>query len=120
MVTTGGCRCRSVRHSIRAPPIVTRSCWCRVCQYIGAASGTVNVCFPSPALKVAGELRDYHMIADCSNVLRRRFCPACGTHLFSASEDRQQLIFVRVGTIDGPEIASRALKIWSSSAPRCG
>jgi hypothetical protein len=117
MEITGGCLCRSVRYSISAAPIVTRICWCRVCQYIGAGSGTVNICFPSAALKVTGELRDYHMIADSSNVLRRRFCPACGIHLISASETRPQLIFVRAGTLDDPELARPAMTIWTSSAP---
>jgi hypothetical protein len=117
MEITGGCLCRSVRYLISAAPIVTRVCWCRVCQHIGAGSGTVNTCFPSAALKVTGELRDYHMIADSGNVVRRRFCPSCGTHLFSVSEARPQLIFVRAGTLDDPELAQPAMTIWTSSAP---
>jgi hypothetical protein len=48
-----------VRYSISAAPIVTCTCWCRVCQYIGAGSATVNTCFPSEALTVSGELRDF-------------------------------------------------------------
>jgi len=38
MDITGGCLCRAVRYSSSAAPIVTRACWCRVCQYIGAGS----------------------------------------------------------------------------------
>jgi len=55
MEITGGCLCRAVRYSISAAPIVTRTCWCRVCQYIGAGSATVNTCFPSEAVTVSGE-----------------------------------------------------------------
>jgi hypothetical protein len=117
MEITGGCLCRAVRYSISAAPIVTRICWCRVCQYIGAGSGTVNSCFPSAGLEVSGELRDYRMTADSGNVSHRRFCPSCGTHLFSASEARPQLVFVRVGTLDDPELARPAMTIWTSSAP---
>jgi hypothetical protein len=114
---TGGCLCKAVRYRIGAAPIVTRSCWCRVCQYIGAGSATVNSCFPSAALEVTGELRDYRMVADSSNVAHRRFCPICGTHLFSASEARPHLVFVRAGTLDDPEIARPSLTIWTASAP---
>src|ERR1700686_1404092 len=95
MQITGGCLCRAVRYSIRAAPIVTRTCWCRVCQYIGAGGATVNTCFPSESLTVSGELRDYRLTADSGNVAHRRFCGACGTHLFSASEARPHLIFAR-------------------------
>jgi len=114
---TGGCLCRAVRYTIRAAPLVTRTCWCRVCQYIGAGSATVNTCFPSEALEVTGELRDYRMIADSGNTSHRRFCPVCGTHLFSASEARPHLVFVRAGTLDDPEIARPELTIWTASAP---
>src|SRR2546430_11751999 len=64
MEITGGCLCRAVRYSISAAPIVTRTCWCRVCQYLGAGNATVNACFPSAALTVSGELRDYCLIAE--------------------------------------------------------
>jgi hypothetical protein len=117
MDLTGGCLCRAVRYAISAPPIVTRACWCRVCQYIGAGSGTVNVCFPSAALTVQGELRDYPLTADSGNVMHRRFCAACGTQLFSEAEARPHLIFVRAGTLDDPEIAKPAATIWTSEAP---
>ena len=117
MEITGGCLCRAVRYRISAAPLVTRSCWCRVCQYIGAGSGTVNAFFPSAALSVSGELRDYLLTADSGNVMHRRFCPTCGTHLFSASEARPQLVSVRAGTLDDPEIARPSLTIWTASAP---
>jgi hypothetical protein len=117
MDITGGCLCRQVRFSISAAPIVTRACWCRVCQYIGAGSGTVNVCFPSAALTVSGELRDYSLVADSGNLMQRRFCPTCGTHLFSAAQARPHLIFVRAGALDDPEVAQPAMTIWTSAAP---
>jgi len=118
MQVTGGCLCTAVRYSIDAAPIVTRTCWCRVCQYIGAGSATVNVCFPSAAVTVRGELRDYQLRADSGNLMHRRFCPVCGTHLFSAAETRPHLVFVRAGTLDDPEAARPAMTIWTASAPR--
>ncbi|HET7755657.1 MAG TPA: GFA family protein [Steroidobacteraceae bacterium] len=117
MQITGGCLCRAVRYSIGAAPIVTRVCWCRVCQYIGAGGATVNTCFPSAALELSGETRDLALVADSGNVSHRRFCPACGTHLFSVSEARPQLVFVRAGTLDDVEIARPAATIWTASAP---
>jgi hypothetical protein len=114
---TGGCLCRFVRYRITAQPIVTRVCLCRVCQYLGAGSGTVNACFPKPAMTIEGEPADYRSVADSGNVMHRRFCPKCGTQLFSEAESRPHLIFVRVGTLDDPEIAPPSVTIWTSSAP---
>src|SRR5687768_17465649 len=98
MTITGGCLCKSVRYRFAAPPVVTRACWCRVCQYLGAGSGTVNVCFTTAAMSLEGELADYRSVADSGNVMHRRFCRKCGTPLFSEAEVRPHLIFVRAGT----------------------
>jgi hypothetical protein len=117
MEVTGGCLCRQVRYRITAAPIVTRVCWCRLCQYLGAGSATVNVCFPSNAITIEGEMRDYSNVAESGNKMHRRFCPTCGTALFSEAEVRPHLIFVRAGTLDDPEIAKPSATIWTSQAP---
>lgn len=117
MEITGGCLCGSVRYRFTAAPIVTRVCWCRDCQYLGAGSGTVNVCFPTRAMFVEGTTEDYRSVADSGTAMHRRFCPRCGTPLFSEAETRPHLVFVRVGTLDDPEIARPAATIWTVSAP---
>ena len=117
MEFTGGCLCKAVRYRITATPIVTRYCWCRVCQYFAAGNATVNTCFPSDAITIDGSLTDYVSIADSGNKMHRRFCPACGTPMFSAAESRPHLIFVRSGTLDQPALIKPAMTIWTSSAP---
>jgi hypothetical protein len=114
---TGGCLCGAIRYCFTAPPIVTRVCWCRVCQYIGAGNATVNICFPTNAFTLEGAPLDYRSIAESGNVMHRRFCGTCGTALFSEAEARPHLIFVRVGTLDDPEIAKPAMTSWTSAAP---
>jgi hypothetical protein len=117
MITTGGCLCRAVRYEIAAEPIATRFCWCRVCQYFGAGNATVNTAFPKGALATSGETRDYQSVADSGSHMHRRFCPICGTHLFSEAESRPHLVFVRVGTLDEPARVRPSATIWASSAP---
>ena len=113
----GGCLCRAVRYRSDAQPIVTRVCWCRLCQYLATGNASVNVCFPSAAVAIEGGLSDYRTVADSGNVMHRRFCPVCGTHLFSAAEARPHLLFVRAGTLDDRELARPAMTIWTSQAP---
>jgi hypothetical protein len=117
MTISGGCLCGAVRYESSAAPLITRVCWCRLCQYLGAGSGTVNVCFQTGSFAVRGTTSDYVSIADSGNVLHRRFCPACGTPLFSAAESRPHLVFARAGTLDDPEIARPAMTIWTATAP---
>jgi len=117
MTVSGQCLCGAVRFRITAAPITTRICWCRVCQRIGAGSATVNVCFPSQAVSVEGELKDYVSTADSGARMHRRFCPQCGTHLFSDAEPRPHLTYVRAGALEDPEVARPEVTIWTSQAP---
>jgi hypothetical protein len=117
MDITGGCLCRAVRYHIDAAPLAARVCWCRVCQFLGAGSGTVNAGFPSDAIAVQGELQDFVSIADSGSTMHRRFCPVCGTPLFSAAAERPHVVFVRVGSLDDPECVRPASTIWVSQAP---
>jgi hypothetical protein len=117
MLITGRCLCGAVHYQSTAAPITARVCWCRLCQYLAAGNGTVNVCFPRPTFTFEGELSDYQSIADSGNVMHRRFCPTCGTPMFSESEARPHLIFVRAGTLDNRELAQPAGNIWTSQAP---
>lgn len=114
---TGGCLCGAVRYRATEGPIAARVCWCRDCQKIGAGSGTVNAIFRSEAVTVEGETRDFEGVADSGNRMHRRFCPACGTPLFSAAEARPHLLIIRAGSLDDPEIVKPSATIWIDSAP---
>lgn len=114
---TGGCLCGKVRFEISAAPIAMRLCWCRDCQYFAAGNATVNVVFRSDALEVEGELTDYVSIADSGSRMHRRFCPHCGTPVFSASEARPHLVIVRNGALDDTELLNPSATIWTDSAP---
>jgi len=117
MQIRGRCLCGAVRWESAEPVVVTRVCWCRDCQYLGAGSGTVGACFRTATFKVEGVTSDYTSIADSGNRMHRRFCPKCGTPLFSEAEARPHLIFVRVGTFEDPNLATPASTIWTASAP---
>jgi hypothetical protein len=118
MAITGGCLCGAVRFEISADaPLGVRQCWCRVCQYLGAGSGTVNAIFRKDALTVSGPLTDYVSEADSGSTMHRRFCAQCGTPLFSEAEPRPHQIIVRAGALDDPNLARPGGTIWTKSAP---
>ena len=117
MEISGGCLCGAVRFQSTAEPLFTRACWCRVCQYLGAGSGTVTSCFARSAVRVQGALGDFSIVADSGNVMHRRFCLKCGTPLFSEAESRPHLIFIRAGALDDPNLVKPTTTIWVSQAP---
>ena len=113
---TGGCLCGAIRYEISAEAGPSRICWCRDCQKI-ASNGTVNVIFPSDAIKISGAPGQHEKTADSGNTVTRRFCASCGTQLFSDSSGRPGLTVVRVGTLDEPSAVKPTTNIWVASAP---
>ncbi|MCW4460343.1 GFA family protein [Sphingomonas sp. BT-65] len=117
MTHSAGCLCGQVRIAIEGEPLAARQCWCRLCQYLGGGTATVNVCFPSEAVTTTGEIRWHESIADSGNRMRRGFCPTCGTPIFSLAESRPHLTFIRAGALDDPNLRAPEAVIWTSAAP---
>ncbi len=114
---TGGCLCGAVRYTLTGEPRTARICWCRACQHI-SGNGTVNALFAAEAVSLAGLPSEYFRAAESGNLVRRRFCGACGCHLFADSPGYPGVVVVRVGTLDDPSSVEPSSNIWSSSAPR--
>ena len=114
---SGRCLCGDVRYTVNTNPIVTRACWCKLCQTLATGNATINLAFPTSAVTVTGELQDYASVADSGNRMHRRFCPNCGVHLFSEAEERPNIIIVRAGTLDDIEQIEIQGIIWTSEAP---
>lgn len=113
---SGGCLCGQVRFRIDAEPVGVRLCWCRDCQHL-AGNGTVNAIFPTAQIEVSGELAEFASAAESGNLVQRKFCPRCGSHLFAESTGRVGLTVVRVGTLDDPSSVTPSGNIWAASAP---
>jgi hypothetical protein len=113
----GGCLCGAVRYEAGRPAIGARTCWCRLCQYLGGGGATTNAGFYSEDFTISGDVTWHESVADSGNAMRRGFCPTCGTPMFSIAASRPHLIFARAGTLDDPNMIRPAATIWTSAAP---
>jgi hypothetical protein len=114
----GGCLCGAVRYTASREPIMTRACWCRVCQYFAAGNATINMVFPTEAIQITGSVSEYTSSADSGNQMHRQFCSHCGVQLFSRAEQRPHIVIVRAGTLDNPTRVKIDALIWTDSAPK--
>ena len=114
---SGGCLCGAVRYSATEKPIVTRACWCQLCQTLAAGNATINLAFPRNSVTITGALTDFTGTAESGNQMHRRFCPTCGVHLFSEAEERPAILVVRAGTLDDATQVKIDGIIWTSEAP---
>lgn len=116
----GRCYCGAVRFQFDQPPLAVRACWCRDCQYLATGNASINAIFRTESLSLSGELAEYVSTADSGNIMRRRFCPTCGTQLFSLSSARPHLTVTRVGALEDRESCQPANYIWTASKPGWG
>jgi len=114
---TGGCLCGAVRYEISAEPITMRLCWCRDCQYLALGHASANMLFQRDAVAITGTPATHSKAADSGNVIDRKFCGICGTHLFGLTAARPNFIIVRAGTLDDSAVFKPVANIWTVSAP---
>jgi hypothetical protein len=114
---TGRCFCGAVRFQFDELPIATRACWCRDCQYLSAGNASVNAIFRTASFRSTGDIGEFISTADSGNTMVRRFCRQCGTPLFSQAQSRTDIMVVRAGALDDPEVGRPSSFIWTASAP---
>ncbi len=117
IIIQGGCLCGSVRYTANSSPIVTRACWCRLCQSLASGNATINLAFQANTITIKGMLNDYSSVADDGNRMHRKFCPSCGVHITSEAEERPNIVVVRAGTLDDIDKINIEGIIWTSEAP---
>ena len=113
---SGGCLCGAIRYASTAEPVLTAFCHCRACQKTGGGGYSVNVAVPSASLRVDGEPLNYRAEGTSGLPVERRFCPGCGSSLFTVAHAFAGLTFVKAGSLDDASWIEPTLHIWCDSA----
>ena len=110
----GGCRCRSVRYVCRAAPVAVTLCFCHDCQsWSGGPCGNFAI-IPVAAMTVTGAPTAFTAQSDSGRIIRREFCPDCGSPLFARTP---HLLAVAVASFDDPSPFRPTMAIWFDRAP---
>lgn len=111
---TGRCACGRVRFRVIAPFETARYCHCHRCQRRTGTAASPNARLPRDAFEVLqGEehLRSWQP----EDGQAKWFCEGCGGQLFSRPPEGD-VMFVRLGTIDGDPGIRPQYRQWVSSA----
>ncbi|MEQ8398818.1 GFA family protein [Thalassobaculum sp.] len=114
---TGGCLCGSVRYHSPAEPVLTAHCHCADCRRSSGTGHCTHVVMPEAGFTVTGEVRFFDRPADSGNLVRRGFCPACGSPIYSTNSMMPDKVFIRASSLDDPELAKPAMSVYASRAP---
>jgi hypothetical protein len=113
----GGCGCRRVRYRMTTRPLIVHCCHCRWCQRESGASFALNALIEADRLlhlAAEPELVDTPSSSGKGQKIAR--CPHCRIGVWSNYAGAGALIrFVRVGTLDAPDVLPPDIHIFTSS-----
>ena len=98
---TGGCLCGHVRVTASGEPYRVGVCHCLDCRKHHGAIFFAAAMYPSDAVTIEGETRDYR---------GRHFCPACGGSVFNRYGDEVE---VHLGALDTPSQFTPTYECWT-------
>ena len=115
MGATGGCLCDKVRYEMTTEPLMCVTCHCKNCQRQAGSVLSVIVGLPRDGITITGETATYEDSSESGNKVLRKFCPKCGSPMFTDAESAPDLWFVKAGTLDDTSWLEPQIQFWSDS-----
>src|SRR5687768_15041233 len=113
----GRCLCGAVTYSSDAEPLFAALCHCRDCQRQHGTAFAVVVGAPADGFDVSGAVSTHVTVGDeHGQPVERRFCPSCGSPLFSETQALPGVILLKAGTLDDASWVEPQLEVWGRSA----
>ncbi|MDT8999506.1 GFA family protein [Paucibacter sp. APW11] len=113
----GGCDCRAVRYRMETAPLFVHCCHCHWCQRESGASFALNAMIEADRVTELGqqpELIDTPSASGSGQQIAR--CPRCKVAVWSHYAGAGPVVkFVRVGTLDLPELLPPDIHIFTAS-----
>ncbi|MCB9949107.1 MAG: GFA family protein [Rhodospirillaceae bacterium] len=113
----GGCTCRAVRYRLTSRPLFVHCCHCRWCQRETGASFALNAMIEADRVVLLAGTPDMVPTPTSSGRGQKIWrCPVCRVAVwsnYSGAGDRVH--FVRVGTLDDPDLLPPDIHIFTAS-----
>jgi hypothetical protein len=111
----GGCDCKGVRYRMMRPPMFVHACHCRWCQRETGSAFVLNALVEATSVELlAGEPDVVNTPSNSGRGQLIARCPTCRIAVWSVYS-LPTVRFIRVGTLDNPDIAAPDIHIFTSS-----
>jgi hypothetical protein len=116
---TGGCQCGMIRYRLIAEPLMLYICHCSDCQKQSASAFGMSLRMrPRDIEFVQGQetMRSWDTHGGDGRIKRCHFCPNCGTRLMHGSDDPEETVSIKAGSLDDTGGLRPRAHIWLKSA----
>ena len=113
----GGCDCRAVRYRLSSRPLFVHCCHCRWCQRESGSAFALNAMYEADrVILLQGEPEVIDTPSNSGKGQRISRCPICKIALWSNyAGGGDKVRFVRVGTMDNPDLCPPDIHIFTAS-----
>jgi len=113
----GGCDCRTVRYRLESAPLFVHCCHCRWCQRESGAAFALNAMIEADRVTNLGTEPEIVLTPSASGKGQKvARCPKCRIAVWSNYAGAGPVVrFVRVGTLDNPELLPPDVHIFTAS-----
>jgi hypothetical protein len=113
----GGCTCRQVRYRLIGRPLIVHACHCRWCQRETGTAHALNALYEADrVVHTSGEPELVITPTASGRDQKIARCPTCRVAVWSNYPQAGPAVrFVRVGTIDNPDLCPPDIHIYTSS-----
>ena len=113
---SGGCACGKIRYQLNREPMLTHCCHCKWCQRETGSAFVINTLIEASEVELLGELPE--LVLTPSESGRGQLvgrCPSCRVALWSHYSAGEVISFIRVGTLDDPNLYPPDVHIFTNS-----
>ncbi len=113
----GACTCGAAHYRMTSNPLFVHCCHCRWCQRETGSAFVINALIESHHVKVTkGRVQTVHTPSESGKGQDIVRCPECRVALWSHYDGLgDKMSFVRVGTLDEPNLLPPDIHIYTSS-----
>ncbi len=113
----GGCTFRQVRYRLIGTPLIVHACHCRWCQRETGTAHALNALYEADrVVHTAGEPEIVLTPSASGKGQKIARCPTCRVAVWSNyAQAGDSVRFVRVGTMDNPDLCPPDIYIFTSS-----
>ena len=98
---TVGCLCGAVRYKVIGEPVRVANCHCNNCRKVTGASFATNALVKEEDLVTeSGVTNSYQHKLDSGNMITKKFCPECGSQIFSNGTGSPGVVGIKFESID--------------------
>lgn len=113
-----GCGCGKVTYQMSSDPMFMHCCHCQECQRQTGSAYVLNAIIEADRISWNGKTTEHTLATPSGKGQIITRCASCGTAVFSSYLVRLgKLKYIRVGTLDDPDLCPPTVQIFTASKP---